>query len=208
MKIKIFSVSLFLIFIIIFSAKNEAQKEATQSINQPITQPSIELTNVCDAKLSFVSAPNVKSQDVKLSDTVSMVLTQYLTSYNSRFGSKVATNVICQKLTGAKYTGSDEEWVKFIQQATSGMKNSGGENMRLELIGENVKQFKQKINNKEYKLFGDFNGLKQAIHNVAILDKSKNTVYIISVSGGLKAEKAIKEEFERITESFSLNNVI
>ena len=190
-----------MVYFVNTTATAESKKSITSGIGS-----QVEFTQVCDAQLTFFNSPKYKQQTLKLSNTVSLKLSQYLSTYKSRFGTKVATNVICQRLLGSKYSGSEQEWGDFIQQAITGMQSSGGQHMRLELMGEKTKQFKQQIANKEYKLFGEFNGSMQAIYNVAILDKVHNTVYTISVSGNDKGEKAINEEFLRIIKSFKLSN--
>jgi len=160
--------------------------------------------DVCDAKLKFVTEPRSKAQTVKLNETVSLSLNQFIAVQKSRFITTVATNVICQKLVGADYSGTEEEWIQFIQQASSGMQASGGKSMRLELVGEKEKVFLKDINNREYRFYGEFKGVKQTIHNVAILDKENNIVYTLSVSGEVKGVKAIREEFARLVESLEL----
>lgn len=196
------------LFLSLSSFENEANESTvvnTLKQQKPVTEFS---SQVCNAQLDFVNSPTQSQQQFQLSETVSMILSHYLTSYSSRFGAKVATNVICQTLIGSQYSGSEQEWLQFIQQATSSVKKSGGKDMRLVLVGEKEKLFNQKLNNKEYKFYGEFNELKQTFYNVAILDKNHKSVYIISVSGSVRAEKAIKEEFIRVISSFKLNSNI
>jgi hypothetical protein len=161
-------------------------------------------TEVCQARLQFVTAVEKKRQELQLTPDVSMVMSQFLSLQRTKRGTKVVSNVICQQLSGANYSGSQQEWTQFIDQAVTGMKKSSGKKMQLVLVGEKDKLFHQDIDNREYTLYGEFKGSKQVIYNLAVLDKPNNTVYTFSVSGSKRYNDAILEEYQRIIASFSL----
>ncbi len=162
------------------------------------------LINMCEAQLHFSTSPSLKEQTLKLNENMSLNIVQALAIKESAYGTKVATNVICQRLKGASYTGTEQEWAQFMQQAIGGLKRSEGKNLRLQLLGEDENYYNGLLPHKEYKFYGEFKGIKQAIVNVAILDKTTNTVYTISVSGAEKGEIAIKEELTRVISNLVL----
>jgi hypothetical protein len=118
---------------------------------------------------------------------------------------RIASNITCQQLTGASYTGSNEEWAKFFDSAFQGLHKAKFKNIQFTLAGEDDKVFDTILANdyavKEYVLTGDADGNKQVFKNLALLDKANNTVYTFSVSGNIAVEAEIIEEFNRLVGS-------
>lgn len=162
--------------------------------------------SACNLDIKFKTKPASKSQVLKLDANNSLEMNQLLATKGSSIGAKIASNVICQKLIGEnKYTGTDAEWAQFIKQALEGMKRSGVTNLRLELTGQEAYVYNGELDNKEYKILGEFKGGKQVFHNLVLLDKANNIAYTVTVSGFHKAEKEIEAEFVRLIEMMKMN---
>lgn len=166
-------------------------------------QESKYYSDVCDANLIFNNKPMKKKQVLDIDKKTTLTMYQFL-SEQSFSGKNIATNVICQQLDGAIYTGGDEEWAGVIQNAISAIQASGAQDIQLVLTNNSLKVFPSLENNKEYDFKADFNGNKQLIKNFTYIDKPKNTVYTISVSGAQVIKSEVINEFTRIVTSFSL----
>lgn len=160
------------------------------------------VTNACDNAIEFTAEAKVQHQHIPLSPTVSMDLTQQVAQQRFNKVVVVASNMVCQKLTGAAYTGSAQEWKKFIDSAINGLLKAGFKDLSFTAVGSDDKVYQGKLDHQEYILIGNTGGNIQHIHNLAVLDKSKNTVYTLSVSGNEKAQDAVKTEFKRLVGSF------
>lgn len=186
--------------------QQEAAKESAKNKAKPSSKysPVVVQQGVCNASLALNAKPIVKQQTIKLNDKVSIDMKQYLSTHSHK-GVAIADNTICQKLNGAKYTGSNEEWIGFINNAVNGLKNSGGKEMMLKLMAEEKdKVYKGDNPHREYYFEGDFGGNSQVIYNLAVLDKRKNIIYTLSVSGAFRARTIVKEEYKRLVKSFKL----
>lgn len=159
--------------------------------------------NACQAEVEFKNIPQSKNQTVKLDRTTTLVIHQFLDSY-AHEGVVIATNVLCQKLTGAKYTGSKEEWAGVIKNALETLKAQGATDLKLSLTTDLGKVYKGTESNKEYDFRANFDGNKQVIKNFTLLDIGRNTVYTLSVSGSESIEQKINEEFSRVVGTFKL----
>lgn len=162
---------------------------------------------LCNVALAFTKKPKVKQQTLKLNATVTMVFTNAL-AINNNFSAKLASNVTCQQLTGANYTGSEAEWIKFFNSASQGLLKANYKQLTFTLVGENDKNFQIDLGKnfiaKEYDYTGTIDGNKQLIKNLALLDKSKNTLYTFSVSGNELIESNVRLEFERLLASIKV----
>jgi len=157
----------------------------------------------CSAKVNFLTVPKIQSQTVPLADEVSLKLNQYLAT-QSKDGAKVASNVICQQLIGASYTGSDEEWKNFLESAINGLKRNNLQDIQFTLVGEVDKVYKGDLENKEYSFVFKSSAGVQNVYNVAILDLENNTIYTISVSGHESVKESVYQEYKRIVSSFQI----
>jgi len=160
-------------------------------------------SEVCSAELVFHKKPLAKNQTLALDKNISLKLHQYLTTYTHE-SAQIATNVTCQQLTGASYTGSDEEWGGVIKSALDGIQAKGATDVKLALTTELGKVYKGSENNKEYDFRANFTGNKQVIKNLTVLDLPRNTVYTLSVSGAEQIEDEVVKEFTRLVNSFKL----
>lgn len=197
----IFNMKYFYYLIFLFGGSFEY---ASASENLPVMVNTFSY-NVCNAAIVFENKVKQKKQTIKLNDKVSMNLHQYRTDTRKR-GAKIASNVICQRLTGAEYSGSDEEWAAFIQNAADGLKKAKAKDIQLFLIGDKVKVYSSLADNKEYDFRATFGGNRQIIKNIAVLDRLNNTVYTLSVSGADRVRNEVNEEFERLVKSFRLKS--
>lgn len=195
----------------VFCSSLLVQTALAESIEIKQEKSSVTITHkqkLCAATFEFIKPPTIKKQTIVLNENISMEFVQAL-STQDLLGVELATNAICQKLIGYSYTGSNEEWSKFIDNAVSSLKKSGGKNMQLILAGDKGGYYSNKndsdrFSHKEYTFMGTFKGTKQSIYNLAILDKQSNTVYTVSVSGAELIEKYIKNEFKRIVTAIKL----
>ncbi len=158
--------------------------------------------NACAVEIEFSSMPTKKQQQVKVSEGINLVMVQLLAE-KSMQGAKIASNFICQKMLGAQYTGSAQEWQKFINSAVSALEKSGYSDVQFIPVTPKNKLYKTELMSIEYKLLATISGNKQVIQNLAVLDKVKNTVYTISVSGNEKVEREVFKEFSNLANSFS-----
>ena len=157
--------------------------------------------DACGTAVNFSTKQSIQYQHLKLSPTVTMDFTQKIAKSSSN-GVVIASNVICQKLNGAAYTGSVAEWKKFIDSGVSGLIKTGFTNLSFTNVGTDDKVYKGSLDNQEYIFIGTVKGNVQHIYNVAILDKAINTVYTLSVSGNEAKKDDVRAEFERLVASF------
>ncbi len=155
----------------------------------------------CVVELSFLTTPEKKQQILPVAEGVELALVQIVASKNAN-GSKISSNFICQKMKGASYTGSNQEWQNFINSAMQGLATSGYQNVEFVPVVPSNKVYKTKLQSIEYMFVATKEGNTQHIHNLALLDKTKNTVYTISVSGNEKEKMKVSEEFERLLSTF------
>eukprot|EP00493_Phyllostaurus_siculus_P022313 UN22645 len=127
--------------------------------------------NACKFNIKFSSDPKQKQQLLNVAPNVDLKLKQFIAMQSVK-GAKIATNVMCQQLIGQQYTGSQQEWQGFINNALNGLKNAGFENLSLTRVGSNDAIYKGELDNYEYIFAGDIGGNKQVIHNLAVLDKA------------------------------------
>ncbi|MCQ8879463.1 hypothetical protein NQT69_15790 [Pseudoalteromonas shioyasakiensis] len=158
--------------------------------------------NICQFDIKFSSEPQQKSQTVNLSPTVTMQIEQFVTT-QVKDNAKIASNVMCQNLTGHAYTGSKQEWANFIDNGVKGLLNAGFKDLQFTRVGTDDATYKGDLANMEYIFTGDNDGNKQIIHNLAVLDKSNNQVITISVSGNEKVANEIKTEYQNLVNSFT-----
>ncbi len=163
-----------------------------------------EMSKVCGAEVTFIAPHEHRESNVNLSETVQINIAQYI-SKKTMYGAKMASNVQCQSLSGAKYTGSEQEWKSFFKSTGAALSQKGAKNLQLTITGTATKVYQGKLPNREYKFSGDFKEGSQVILNLAVLDLKSNTMYSISVSGGYKIESYIIKEFQRIVDSFTLH---
>ncbi|WP_372767914.1 PsbP-related protein [Pseudoalteromonas sp.] len=157
----------------------------------------------CDATADFVTPPKTKRQSLDLAEGVTLKLAQTI-STQIKSNAKIASNVICQVLEGASYTGSEEEWQGFINSAANGLIAKEYQNVTLTLVGEMDATYKGKKQNKEYVFTAKTPSGVQHIHNLAVLDKENNTFYTLSVSGDESIKDEVIKEYKRLVDSFSL----
>lgn len=159
---------------------------------------------VCELSLTFDSEPKEKNQDIKLNDSISMHIANAVAVNEEQFAA-FASNVTCQVLTGADYTGSDAEWAKFFDSAFTGLVNAGYKEIEFTLVGTDDAVFTaplaKEFDVKEYNYRGNIKGNKQYIKNVALLNKKTNTLYTFSVSGSSKINNLVNTEFKRLVNS-------
>ncbi len=155
----------------------------------------------CKVELQFITQPEQRKQVLELSPEINLALVQMISTQNVE-GAKVASNFICQQMTGANYTGSQEEWKRFINSAIQGLTNKGYQDVKFIPIKPESKVYKTSLQSIEYNFIATRDNNTQHIHNLAVLDTVKNAVYTISVSGNELAKNQIEREFERLVASF------
>lgn len=160
--------------------------------------------SVCALSVQLEHKPQTKQQTIQLSKTVQMKLSNAV-AINNSMAARIATNVSCQQLFGASYSGSSAEWAKFFDSAIAGLVNAKYENIQFTLVGDEDKIFTSELAKrymaKEYLFTADISGNKQVIKNLALLDKSNNTLYTFSVSGNKMLDSNVRLEFERLLKS-------
>ncbi|AQP99411.1 hypothetical protein B0W48_06100 [Pseudoalteromonas aliena] len=159
--------------------------------------------NACKFDIKFSSDPKQKQQLLNVAPNVDLKLKQFIATKVVK-GARVASNVMCQQLIGQQYTGSQQEWQGFINNALQGLLNGGFKDLKLTKVGTNDAAYKGTLGNMEYIFTGDNSGNKQVIYNLAVLDKANNQVITISVSGNEKVTQEIQDEYQRLVNSFSL----
>lgn len=161
-------------------------------------------TSLCLLEVAFESEVQKKQQTINLNNNVKMSIANLMAT-QSVPGARMATNVGCQKLDGASYTGSKQEWVKFFNSAVSGMVKEKYQKVSFTLVGDTEKVYrpvaKANFITKEYIIRGAIKDNQQVIMNLAILDKPNNTLYTFSVSGSALVETEIAKEFQRLLAS-------
>lgn len=159
--------------------------------------------SACQFDIEFSSKPKENSQTVNASPSVTMDIKQFVATKVVK-NAKIASNVMCQHLTGHAYTGSEQEWAGFIDNGIKGLLRAGVTDVQFTKVGTNEAVYNGELANIEYIFTGDNGGNKQVIHNLALLDKKNNQVITISVSGNEKVSDEIKNEYTKLVNSFSL----
>lgn len=162
---------------------------------------------LCGLTLNFESEPARKQQIINMNAQVSMTITNSI-SIKKSLAAQIATNTTCQQLTGASYTGSQQEWSKFFDSAFSGLVKANYQDLKFTLVGENEKAYtlKNSLMTKEYILTGKIKNNKQIIKNLALLDKENSRMYTFSVSGNEMVAAEIDKEFKRLVSSIKSVN--
>ncbi|MDO6444328.1 hypothetical protein Q4493_00935 [Colwellia sp. 1_MG-2023] len=160
--------------------------------------------NNCNIKLALKEPIIKKVQNINLSSQVSLDLEQFL-SYGNFDIYRIATNVICQKLSGTKYTGKIDEWQKFFDSALNGLLKEKYKEIKFTLVGNDDAVFKGRNISKEYIFHGDKDGNEQVIYNIAVMSENKQSLFTLSVSGNIAAEKEILSEYKRLVNSMDFN---
>ena len=169
---------------------------STHKTNAPETA-----NNACKFDIKFASKPQQKNQSIQASPTVSMDLTQFVAKQTKQ-GAVIASNVTCQHLIGHSYSGSQQEWAGFIDSGVKGLIKAGVTDIQFTKVGTDDAAYKGEMANMEYMFTGDNGGNKQVIHNLTVLDKANNQVITLSVSGNEKVTQEIKDEYQRLVNSF------
>jgi hypothetical protein len=164
---------------------------------------NIKNSNICNAKVEFLAPIKENRSTLELSTTVSLDIIQKL-SVKTLYGSNLASNFICQKLSGVKYTGSEQEWEGYFKNTANTLSAKGAKNLKLTVIGDIDTAYKGNMPHREYKFRGNFVEGDQVIYNLAVLNLAANEMYTISVSGYYKTEKRVLMEFKRLVSSLSL----
>ena len=178
-----------------------AKKDGANNVDANNVDTKETANNACQFDIKFASKPQQKNQSIQASPTVSMDLTQFVATQTKK-GADIASNVTCQHLIGHSYTGSQQEWAGFIDSGIKGLIKAGVTDIQFTKVGENDAAYKGPLDNMEYIFTGDNGGNKQVIHNLAVLDKAKNQVITLSVSGNEKVTQEIKDEYQRLVNSF------
>lgn len=170
----------------------------------PVQAATISDHTLCQSSFSLTSKPRLKSQQVKLSETVSMTLENSVSIFSKK-GTRIATNINCQVLMGHQYSGSAEEWAKFIDSAIQGLTKANYKKVKFTLVGNDEKMYSTDKQNKEYIFSANFEGINHLIYNLAVLDKKQNTVYTFSVSGAAVVKAEVENEYNRLVQSLTIN---
>ncbi len=157
----------------------------------------------CNAKVTFLTEAKTRSQVLQLAEGVSLELKQSVAS-QAEEGAKIASNVICQLLNGASYTGSSQEWQNFIDSANKAMVQKKFEEVTLTMVGDSERVYKGTLDSKEYIYTAKTPNGKQYIYNLAVLDIANNAMYTLSVSGHESVNAAVATEYRRLVKSFHL----
>mgnify|MGYP000167293279 CR=1 FL=1 len=175
--------------------------------NNASAQEPIFNEQLCLLNVELISEPTNKTQRIDLNKEVAMVLTNAV-AVNKNLGIHIASNTTCQQMLGASYTGSKAEWANFFDSALTGLLKAGFKELQLTLVGENDKIFNSPLTKtliaKEYVFTGEIGDNKQIIKNLALLDKTNNTIYTFSVSGNVASKEGIIKEYKRLLVSIKL----
>ena len=191
--VKFFSFSFFLMYSSL-SYSDETLNKLSSSANEQA---------VCDATFQLDKGAQKSESSYPINSSVTLAMTQFLSKKTVQ-AATLATNVYCQKLTGMKYTGSDEEWQGYFKNTAIALANKGANNLQYTIIGTDQKAYKGTKLHREFKFNGDFDEGHQVIYNLAVLDIQANIMYTISVSGNYKIEDYVHNEFQHIVSSSSL----
>lgn len=158
----------------------------------------------CLFDVDFVSKAQHKTQSLSVTEMVSLELSQYVAKQVVS-NAAIVSNVTCQKFIGHQYSGSQEEWAGFVKSALDGLIKAGFTDLQFTRVGTDESIYQGKLDNLQYRISGDIGGNQQIIQNLTLLDKAKNQVYTLSVSGNEKVKSEIEHEFARLVASFKPN---
>lgn len=160
----------------------------------------------CDlSPLSISDFEQSNQQDIDLDSGQRLSIYQWLSQrVTEEHNAKVVKNITCQKLRGARYTGSDEEWAGVISNAVNGLANAKAKDIELTIVGDDRRVYTGSVNNTEYILRFKLSGNQQVVYNFTVLDLIKNEALTISVSGNIVAESEIINDYKRLVELFNI----
>jgi len=132
-------------------------------------------------------------QTIEVSESVSVDLQRFLSKRNVD-GYIIAANVSCQTLSGQKYTGSAEEWLKFFESGISTLSKNQYKDITFTIIGDNEAVIQNVDRAKEYVLVGQKGGDKQILKTLALLSSDMKSILTVSISGN----EAIAEKIDNL----------
>ncbi|WMN61206.1 hypothetical protein NI389_07440 [Pseudoalteromonas xiamenensis] len=153
----------------------------------------------CDFESLFPKSVKKTQQQFNMNNGGKLSMTQWLNVETiSESRAKIASNIICQSLQGASYTGEDEEWSQFIQGAARGLVDANATNIEFTLVGTDDATYHGKLDNREYQFIATMDDYKQMMRNITLLNKSRNQVITVSISGNTVIAEEINKEYRRI----------
>jgi len=165
-------------------------------LSAPLFAQNLQCGN--DIKFFMPGFFNKSEQTVNVSDSVSVDIKRYLSKRNVD-GYIIAANVSCQTLTGQKYTGSGEEWLKFFESTLSGLSKNQYKDIAFTLVGENEAVIQNNQRSKEYILVGNRGGDKQILKNLALLSSDMKSIMTITISGNEAISEKIDNLYKNLT---------
>lgn len=159
----------------------------------------------CGSEFEFVMPFESNKSNFQLGQNVTMAMHQFV-GKQTAFGRVVATNLVCQALNGANYTGSEQEWEQYFYNTQGTLKAKSATDLQLTILGSKDELYKGPLNHREYKFKGEFAEGKQVIYNLAIVDTENNVMYTLSVSGSESVEQLVLDEYKRAVKSLRIEH--
>ncbi|MFC3033091.1 hypothetical protein ACFOEE_11210 [Pseudoalteromonas fenneropenaei] len=158
----------------------------------------------CDLSLSFETEPKYSSQIVDVHEGKKLKLKRWVAIQTIAASSaRRATNVTCQTIDGVVYSGGTEEWKQFIESAAKGLSQANAKDIRFTLIGSDEALYHGKLEHLEYRFDAVIGDHEQVIKNITLIERDRNEVITVSVSGSKLVEEEIISEYQRVIELFS-----
>jgi hypothetical protein len=156
-----------------------------------------------DGTITFVSDPEKQKNTYDISATQKLETIKLLAvdTIDSR---DIASSILYQKLAGATYTASPQEWTQFLDSVIKGLRGNGFKELTFTLLGVNEKSYTGTNIHKEYVFTGIRRGNEQIIYNLALFSEDRTKMYILSVGGNEFVKEDVYKEFKRLVSSFKL----
>lgn len=182
-----------------------ARANSTDLSNHEDSKINVEIytKTIGDGTITFVSDPERLDKTYDISATQKLVTIKLL-AVDTIDGRDIASSILYQELVGATYTGSPEEWTKFLDSVIKGLRGNGFEKLTFTLLGENDKSYTGTSIHKEYVFTGIRRGNEQIIYNLALFSEDRTKMYILSVGGNEFVKDDVYKEFKRLVSSFKM----
>ncbi|MEQ3528572.1 hypothetical protein KIJ96_06055 [Pseudoalteromonas piscicida] len=154
----------------------------------------------CEYDISFLTNPIKKQQSINLSDKTTLHIQQQLSKQTVN-NAVIASNVTCQVLEGASFSGDQAEFKKLLNNTVHGLISAEAQDLKVTLVGSDDAVYQGKHPNLEYTLSTTLSGNEQIIYNLTFVNKLKNESLTVSVSGNIINKELLESEFTRILSS-------
>jgi hypothetical protein len=165
--------------------------------------PLILSAQECGINAAFKNIPKIAKKTYQINDQVSLNTKQYLSSQSIN-NAQLATSVACQRIIGANYTGTEEEWQRIFDNTLAELAGKGFKNVNFIVYKKNAQRYQSNLVNKEYFVKASKGDSQQVFYMLNILNESKTVLYNVVVSADSSIVLAVEDEFIRFIKTIEI----